>query len=135
MRAAPDIERVRRNSLRPSYLKQPTLADRNGPSAHLIQTYSVNESSRDVQYTLQEHPAESHPRIEFVEAVNGQSMDNGNDAGDTEPDEHEGAVGAPGWGAEVFEPGNYEASQAKSEYLVFQVSSYVVSRSFKGRHE
>ena len=44
-------------------------------------------------------------------------MQDGHDARDAEPDEHEGPVGPPLGGAEVLEPGDDDAARSEEEHL------------------
>lgn len=58
-------------------------------------THSIDKCSQYIQYALQENPVESHTLIQFLVAIYGQTMNDGDDTGDSQAHEHHGTVRSP----------------------------------------
>lgn len=80
-------------------------------------TNRVEDCAKYVHEALQDDPAEAHPIFEGLVAEFEEAVAYGDDAGETEADEHYGAVGSPGGGSEFVDPGDGYASNAEDAYL------------------
>lgn len=93
MRTAPDVKTTWVPAFRPSN--------------------SIEEGTEYVQGSLKHDPSEPHALIQLTERVKGQGVNDGDDTGCAETDEHRGAVGAPGGSAEVLKPRDSDASKTQ----------------------
>lgn len=110
VRVSPDVERTRRTSLRPATLF--TVSGKaNGNEGKW--TYSVENSAKDVHGTVEDDPAQTHALFQAIEAVDEGSVDDGDDAGEPEGDEHHCAIGSPRRGAKALDPRNDAAPSPK----------------------
>lgn len=117
MRMAPDVECARVASLRPAslsiYAKVSNLYEIHEEG----KTNRIEKCTKNVHEPVQYDPAETHPVLERLVAELEQPVADGDDAGQAEADEHEGAVGPPGGRAEFLDPGDDDASYAQETYL------------------
>lgn len=86
--------------------------------------YGVENGAEYVHGALENDPAQAHAIFKVLVAVGPDAMDNGDDAGHTEADEHGGAVRTPGGGAEALNPGHSRAAYSKSTHLHLHVLVY-----------
>ena len=80
-------------------------------------THRIQKRAANIQHALQNDPAEPHALIETPVAVHGESMQDGDDARQAEPNKHQRAVRPPRRGAEVLEPRNNKAAEAEEDDL------------------
>lgn len=72
--------------------------------APLRPSSGVEDGTDDVHDAMEDHPFQAHPILETLEAVNHDSVDDGDYARCAQADEHGGAEGSPFGGAEAFDP-------------------------------
>lgn len=91
--------------------------DVSGEVADRRVTYSVEHSTKNVHYALQNDPAQAHAVLEILVAVAANTVKHGNYTGHTKADKHGGAIRAPIRRAEAIDPGYSGASNTKYTHL------------------
>ena len=82
-------------------------------------SYRIDECTKDIQRSLQNDPVETHALIQVLEAVEPNTVYDGDDARYAETDKHKSAIRPPFRSAKVFEPRNDKAAEAKKRDLLW----------------
>lgn len=115
--AAPDVEGAREAPLGPSNLLRSADDSRYERSLGRPATHRIEDCAKDVHCALGDDPGDAHPVLQALVAVDGDAVDDGDDAGQAEADEHGGSVRAPSRRAELVDPGDGGASDTEEAYL------------------